>query len=390
MSGGPRLLAVSNGHGEDEIACRVLDALRPRVPGLRVEAWAMVGRGAAYRARGVPVVGPANLLPSEGFGTLGLRSFLRDLAAGFVSTHWRQILHARGLRGRHDVLLGVGDVVPLAAAWLSGTPMAFVASAKSAYYVAPDGHTALERRLMRRWCVEVFPPDARTAEGFARTGVPCRPAGNPMMDGLGAEEAVWPLPPGAVGVAMLAGSRADATENALFLLAAAARLAEAAEAPARLRFLFPLHPSVDRGRLAGAPGWRAEGGRLSHPSGAEAAAEAGVLGPMLRASTLAVGLAGTANEQAIGLGLPLVTAPGAGNQGPAYVRMKMAFFGEAALAAPRDTEAVAAAVRGLLADPARRARMAAAGRERMGGPGASAAIAEVIAARLRTPAGGAR
>ncbi len=393
MSQHPRLLAISNGHGEDDIAVKVLAALAPMVPGLEISAWPMVGAGAAYRALGVPITGPGNHLPGEGFGTLGLGLFLRDLRHGFIGTHWRQFRHARALRGCHDLLLGVGDVIPLLAGTLSQTPMAFVACAKSAYYGPPDGHTALERRLMRRNCIAVFPRDALSARGLAAKGVSCCYLGNPMMDGLGPADDIWPLQPDQTGVLMLAGSRRDAPENMALLLAAAAGLAENAPSPARLRFLFALHPSLSGAALSSQPGWEPVGDTgqaviLRHATGAEAVLATGRIGAMARAARLAVGLAGTANEQAIGLGLPLITLPGAGNQGEAYVRMKAAFFGPAAIAVSRDACALADAMRALLDDPERQARMAQAGRERMGDPGASEAIAARIAARLTgIPAG---
>jgi hypothetical protein len=62
--------------------------------------------------------------------------------------------------------------------------------------------------------------------------------------------------------------------------------------------------------------------------------------------------------------------------------MKSAYFGDAALAVPREPEAISAAIAKLLDDPDQRARMAAAGRERMGEPGASQAIAEAVIAAL--------
>jgi uncharacterized protein (TIGR03492 family) len=383
MTGQVRLLAVSNGHGEDDIAGKVLDALRSRRPDLDVTAWAMVGAGDSYTRRGIPLEGPQNRLPSEGFGTLTARGFWRDLQHGFVATHFRQFRHARGLRGRYDLLMGVGDIVPLAIASLSGIPMAFVACAKSAYYEGLDGHTPLERRIMRRHCLAVFPRDARTAEGFAARNVPCNYLGNPMMDGLGPTTEVWSLPTGAAAVLMLAGSRRDAEANLRLLLNALAEIEAIG--------LFPLAPSV---ALPPPPvGWTvapASGAAQvwHHEGGASAQFAHGALGPMARAATVAVGLAGTANEQAIGLGLPLVTLPGEGNQGPAYVKMKMSYFGEAALAVPRSASAVAEAVTALLANPGRRAAMAAAGRARMGAPGASAAIAEAIAAHLPAPGQG--
>jgi hypothetical protein len=58
--------------------------------------------------------------------------------------------------------------------------------------------------------------------------------------------------------------------------------------------------------------------------------------------------------------------------------MKSDYFGESALAVPSDPARVAQAIWSLLDDPSRRARMIAAGRERMGEPGASEAIAQAI------------
>ena len=128
--------------------------------------------------------------------------------------------------------------------------------------------------------------------------------------------------------------------------------------------------------------------RLDHPAGMRVLVAKGRFADVLRLSRVVVGMAGTANEQAVGLGIPLVAVPSSGVQGERYVRMKMEYFGEAAVLAPRQPDAVAAAVAGLLSDPARRARMAAAGRERMGLPGGSDAIAAAILARLDALAAG--
>ena len=188
-----RLLVVSNGNGEDDIACKVIDALRASGRGPKIEAWPMVGLGPAYAARGIPVVGVQNTLPSEGFGTLSLKLFARDLKAGFIATHLAQARFARAIRGRYDLMLAVGDIVPLAAGLLSRTPMAFVSCAKSAYYGGSDGHTGSERWLMRSRCRAVFPRDGLTAERLTANRVPNTYLGNPMMDGLEATRRIRQL-----------------------------------------------------------------------------------------------------------------------------------------------------------------------------------------------------
>jgi len=53
----------------------------------------------------------------------------------------------------------------------------------------------------------------------------------------------------------------------------------------------------------------------------------------------------------------------------------MEYFGRAAIAVPRDPEAITGAIDRVLADPNLRADMTRAGRDRLGEPGASAAIA---------------
>jgi len=66
---------------------------------------------------------------------------------------------------------------------------------------------------------------------------------------------------------------------------------------------------------------------------------------LLRAASLALGMVGTANEQAVGHGLPLIVVPGAGDQGKACVRMTQLWNGPAALHLPRDAQAIADAIR---------------------------------------------
>ena len=387
------VLFLSNGHGEDAIAGRLIDALQAQgLPRAQMAGWAMVGHGAAYETRGITRIGPANLLPSEGFGTLGLRPFLRDLRAGWIGTHRAQARFARALRGQYRLLVAVGDVVPLLATHLARTPTAFVSCAKSAYYDGRTGHTAPERWLMRR-ATAVFPRDALTADRLRAAGVANQAVGNPMMDGLTPTAAGWFCEPGQfreqgrLGLLMLPGSRGDATANAMALLMAVQGAAEG-----RFVALFACTGAVDlaaisheasAGRLGG---WRASGlpvaeARwldLSHFAGGRAILARDVFPEMLMAAEFAIGMAGTANEQAMGHGLPLIVVPGRGNQGVSYMRMKRAFYGPAAIEVSRIETDLAPALDALLGDPERQAMMRAEGRARMGGPGASAAIATVI------------
>ena len=387
-----KILFISNGYGEDTIAGKVIDRLKSAV-GVEIHGWPMVGPGAPYAGRDLPIVGAQNLLPSCGFGTMSLKLFFQDLRAGWISTHWRQVQSARSLRGKYDLIVAVGDVVVIVAARLARAPFLFVGCAKSSYYNLLHGYTPMEKRMLRKHCLLTFPRDEFTIAELERAGVRQRYVGNPMMDGLEGTGETFGLPLEKIVIGLLPGSRTEAEDNALHLLRVAAATTETRGPQSPLQFLYAVHPQFNvasvRERAAGVPGWsvvapldtdaaRGIDLRLRHTSGVEAWIIQRHLADVLRRASLVVGLAGTANEQAVGLGKPLITFPAAGVQGKEYVKMKMEFFGESAVAVSPEPAEVARAIADLLNDPQKQARMIAAGRERMGLPGASEAMAQEI------------
>ncbi len=385
------VLFLSNGHGEDLIAGRILDELRALRPELTIDAWPMVGRGSAYLSRGIPTGGEPNLLPSEGFALASWKLLLRDLSEGWIGMYWRQFRHARRLRGRYRFMVAVGDIVPLLSGVLSKTPFVFVGCAKTAYYNWWYDYNPLERRLMRS-ARAVYPRDSYTARDLSGRGIEIHDFGNPMMDRLEPTGDRLGVEEDAAVIGMLAGTRSDAETNFLDLLQAAAAMTRMHRRPERLRIVFAARPEFDAQAMAARVSpdqWhdiavrpKPVVMRLTARNGAQVLVAKDRFADVLQISDVVVGMAGTANEQAVGLGKPLVTAPSSGVQGPAFVRMKMQFFGESAVAVPRDPDAIARAALDILADPARAARMGAVGRERMGPPGASRAIAAEIAAMI--------
>lgn len=223
-------------------------------------------------------------------------------------------------------------------------------------------------------------------------------------------------------VALLPGSRSDAELNLQDLSLVAAALV--ALAPRKVwRFVVPLAAGFDlaeAGRAVERAGWNfvpvqgfAHGlvaratlhplpvaattalaslggpGTDGHAAGAQAEAAAGDprvdfwrgrFASCLRAAGVVVGLAGTANEQAAGMGRPVVAFPGRGVQFTRkFLDTQKRLLGEALLPVIPDPLAVASEVLALLGDPARRRRMAEAGRSRMGPPGGTGRVAEYLA-----------
>ena len=395
---GKKILFISNGHGEDSIAVKVIDRLRKLNAAVDIHAWPMVGEGRAYRESAIPIVGSLNLLPSCGFATLSLKLMLKDLEAGWIPTHYRQVKAARSLRGKYDLIIAVGDIVVIGAAVLARTSFFFIGCAKSSYYSFLHGYTRLEKYLLRKHCILTFPRDRLTLKELDRARVRNRYVGNPMMDDLQGTGTDFGLPQDRRIIGMLPGSRRDAEENALFMLKAAAEVDQTPYDPPLL-FLFAVTNDFEipfiKDRLTGGDrkniknGWEVEECakdnaspgivlKLVHERGGAAWFTRGCFADVLHRSSLVVGTAGTANEQAVGLAKPLITFPTAGVMGKQYVKMKMHFFGPSALEVAPEPGTIAKAITGLLNDKERCEEMAAAGRERMGLPGASEAIAREI------------
>jgi len=387
MAVGRTLLFLSNGHGEDLIAATIAARLLEIDPEARVVAYPVVGDGKTYRRFGLPVIGVQQVMPTGGFILKGTGNLWKDLRAGLLSLTFRQVRDLFKRRGSVDGAVAVGDAYAL---FLAGRVLkartVFVATAKSEYI---RGHFAIEYALMRSCACKVFARDARTAEAMARRGVDAVYAGNVMMDALSSSGESFGLLPEKKAVALLPGSREDAYRNASDLLQVAQALGQRR---GDLVFLLSVAPGIDTGALvdlASGLGWCAVG----TPGGSVAARFAkdgqelllveGAFGDLLRQAEIVVGLAGTANEQAAGLGRPVVSFPGTGMQ---YTRRfaldQKRLLGDALSLVERDFEQVALEVDRILSDSERYRHMAETGRERMGEPGGALRIAREISRLL--------
>ncbi len=359
------ILFVTNGHGEVAIAERIAREVRTLGP-WRTDHFPLVG--AAFARASFEDVGPQARMPSGGLIAMGnLRAFAQDLRAGFAELWFRQRAFLRGVRGHYRLAVAVGDVYALAMAGIARAPLIYVGTAKSAY-VAPYG--PLERRLLGR-ARSIFVRDAETARVLRAHGVAAEAPGNVIVDLLESPQTfAWA---GRERIALLPGSRERAYADG-------ERLAAVARAVRRARpqveAALSIAPGLDPARFAAflAPGSAA-------PNDGTVRAWSGDLGALVRDATVAIGQAGTANEAAAACGVPIVALDLAGARGSDWYRMRQGrLLGEALAVVPGDVAGAAAAIGALLDDEARRARMAAIGRERMGPPGGARAIAHAIAA----------
>lgn len=349
-----KILIISNGHGEDAIAAEIVR----RLPvGVSVEAYPTLGDGRAYE--GVcPIVGPRARLPSEGWRNVK-NSVARDVAGGGIATVWPGLKFIRETRGKYDRVVVVGDMIGVYGAWITGhTGLIYVDVYKTGY---GGPYLAIDKWILKRSVRTVFCRSEKLADSLRRAGIDARAAGNVMMDTIPRTGAIVPRRRG-LAATILPGSRGHALDN--FALQAKALALVAPEV--RPDLLVAVASSIDESALRE----RAEGIEMTYMPGR-------ALGDMLDRSDFVLSQAGTATIQAIGLGRPAVTFQ-TDEDRPSRFRQESQLFGDARIAVRSDPQEIAGAVTGLATDPADRLRRGNVGRERVGAPGAIAAIIEEI------------
>lgn len=404
---GMSLLCISNGHGEDIIAVRVLKELR-QLPGApAISALPIVGEGGAYQKLGIPIVGPTQTMPSGGFIYMDKRQVLRDVQGGLVGLTLNQIKTLRAWGKSGGQVLAVGDIVPLAMAWASGAEYAFLGTAKSEYFVRNkqgrlpnrpwlEGRTGSVYLPWERWlmgqhrCRGVFVRDQITADYLQRCGVKAGYPGNPMMDGLEATAeklarltAAFSPAEAVLTLALIPGSRApEVFENWQRLLTALNGVAHAFP-DRQVRLLAAIAPTLNLAVLKDAlieAQWQPEPGPLPtfsrHNSRLVLTNDA--FAECLHLADAALATAGTAAEQAVGLGKPVLTIPGPGPQFTyAFAEAQARLLGPSIILV-ETPDALGAALAACLQDGARLQHIAENGRDRMGKPGAGRAIATTL------------
>lgn len=406
-----RLLCLSNGHGEDQIAVRILRELQQQPNPPELYALPIVGTGHAYSGLGIPVIGSVSPMPSGGFIYMDHRQLARDIRGGLLKLTMAQYqaIQRWAKEAPHQPcgVLAVGDIVPLLFARLSGLPYAFVGTAKSEYYLRDEKgilprRSWLDDRIERwtnciylpweRWllrhphCRAVFPRDTLTAQFLQWRQIPAFDLGNPMMDGLEwlPEKPEQKAAESILTIVLLPGSRApEAYENWETILLAVNTLIAEMDRP--LRLLAAIAPGLDLEVLHTVVKtfrWQPVG-ENSYQIGlgdrqATLTVATGRFAEFLHRADVAIGMTGTGVEQFVGLGKPAITLPGRGPQfTPRFAEAQTRLLGSSVTLIP-DPGHAARALKLLLQNPDRLSLVAENGRRRMGEPGAARRIATCL------------
>jgi len=413
------VLLLSNGHGEDLSGALVAAQLIRR--GIPVAALPLVGHGNPYRQLGVPVLGRTRSCSTGGLGYTSLGGRLSELVEGQLLYVLGRLLLLRRHRRHYGLVVAVGDVLAVLGGWLSGLPAAVYLVAYSSHYEGrlrlpwPCGWLLAQPGIRTIWS-----RDPLTATDLARQlARPVQFLGNPFLDVVSvANPHGQQHPPEAeaagLELALVPGSRLpEAARNLGLMLQVLAQLPEHWVQRQGLRLRAALVPDLDRRRIAElgqALGWRLE---KAEDGGAEdQEAMRLVRGPLqlelgwgqftaiLRGTALVLCTAGTAAEQAVGLGKPVLQLAGRGPQFTGgFAEAQRRLLGPGVHCAPgpsgqaRTLAASARLVQTLLDQqrdphhgPRLRRNLAAIGLERIGKPGGTAAMTSAIMELLANPA----
>lgn len=401
-----KLLCLSNGHGEDVIAVRILQELQ-QLTCINIAALPLVGEGHAYTQSSIPIIGTVQTMPSGGFIYMDGRQVLRDLRYGLLKLTLSQIKVVRSW-AKGGAILAVGDIVPLLFAWASGANYAFVGTAKSEYYrrdesswhprrsplsrlenLSDSVYHPLDRYLMRHpRCNAVFPRDTITTKTLQKWAIPAFDLGNPMMDGLEPHNLLNLKPDSQrLTILLLPGSRPpEAYENWRNILIAVTELI-AAFPTQPLVFLGAIAPTLSLEPLCQSlidSGFSQEKLTFKHKN-ASVILTQNAYNDCLHQADLAIALAGTATEQFIGLGKCAIAFPGNGPQYTyAFAEAQSRHLGLSLILLEHPKQ-VADAVRSLLQNPQKLEQIAKNGYQRMGKPGAARRIAQCLIKQFGYP-----
>ena len=432
-----KLLVLSNGHGEDLIATRIIERLLQDIAELEITALPIVGQGYAYQNLNIPLAGRVQQMPSGGFIYKGGNPLWQDLRGGLIQLTLEQICLVRQWGKTGGKILAVGDLVPLLYAWLSKADYAFVGTAKSEYYLRDEfgwlSQTSwLERKFdsvylpWERWlmsrdrCRGVFPRDSLTTEILQQRAIPAYDLGNPMMDDLTNKSKAREA--GKLDILLLPGSRMpEAITNWQQILMGVWSVNKTLS-QVQLNFNAAISPALDLKSFALSAitqGWQVTSrqektvilgqnertltkseeaplfyGGVSLTKSEEAPLFYGGVSLTLtqehnqeffQQADIAIAMAGTATEQFVGLGKPVVIFPGQGPQFTyAFAEAQARLLGCGILMVENPGQ-VGKAIAKVIDDEELLKEIMINGKRRMGEAGAAQRIAECLQKTLLSP-----
>lgn len=312
------VLFVSNGEAEDAIALSLIRYWLYMREEDRVAALAIAGTGKTYIANDIPLISPPMQMPSNGFAYQSWKLLYQDFEAGLFSHIQKQYKSLKKLSGQVDYVVGVGDIVPVIAAKILKKPNSFIGCAMSDYYINAQkpqvsSYSGLKRSLLKKMNTLVFPRDLFTTNNLIRLGIRAEYQGNPMLDCIEYSKTLQlELNPELNVIALLPGSHDDARNNFRIIIS----LIEKMKISRPLIYLVAVADKEDihkYGKDLSKSNWFIKKSTPRHTIWRNNKDELhllnGYFGNVLMSSHVVIGTSGTGNEQAAGIGVPIISFP---------------------------------------------------------------------------------
>ncbi|MDJ0579904.1 lipid-A-disaccharide synthase-related protein [Crocosphaera sp.] len=404
------ILVISNGHGEDVIAVSIAQELRQFPDITKISALPLVGKGYAYEKANIPIIGTVKTMPSGGFNQ-DINQLWRDFNGGLLNLTYHQYKTIKRWGENGGKILAVGDILPLLFAWLSGGEFAFVGTAKSEYYLRDETRWLTSTSFLERWlgsmyfpwerwlmnrltCCGVFVRDSLTAQILEKFSIPVYDLGNPMMDNFSVNKSLtFPSETETLIILLLPGSRMPEAQNNWQLILQAVDSIKAVFSQRSLLFLAAITPSfnsipfqedlIDKN-------WQKEAKNTYNLSISDPQAILFTQGETsliltqqayqtcLQLSHVGIAMAGTATEQFVGLGKPVISFPGNGPQFTKKFAQNQTRLLGCSVTLVDTPQQVGDSLTQLIKDPKKLENIAKNGQKRLGKPGAAQRIANCL------------
>ncbi len=338
-----KILFITNGHAEDLVADQIIKQLS----------------ASEYKTDKLPLVDTK--LPSGGFSFRNFKYLIQDIAAGLFGNTIKHLKLLKKYKGKYDLVIAIGDIVPIIAALNIKCPFIFVGVNKSSYYKSfGSSYTPWEKLLLKRYAKKVYLRDKITAKDLKFGEY----VGNPLLDLSGemTNDKLKMSNEGRTIIGFLPGTRKDAKVNLEDFDKIAEEIVKMKEPEIELKFIT-----------------------ATTEKDVPAFIENMTFDNLLAQADLVIGLSGTGNEQVAGEGIPVISFYGRGAQyNKGFAKAQKQLLGKSlSLIKDNDPILVAAEVWDLIRHPHKRESMAKAGQERMGEKGACKKIAQFINETLK-------
>lgn len=379
------VLFVSNGYGEDSIALSILREIKLQSPDVKIYALPIVGNGGSYETEDCEILGPRTAMPSGGVIPGNFGNLKKDLSSGLIKLTFAQIGIIKKYSKLSFASVSIGDIYPaILLSFFAKNSKIMIATAKS-NYVSP--HNKFEEFMMKTFFKKVFVRDNPTAEHLRKNGVSNAVyVGNAMMDCLEPEGIDFKVNKENL-FAVLPGSRKSAFLDMPVIADAISIISDKIEDSS---FVAVVPKSIDLHELVKvcSDDWQFEEskeddfcvGKMSNKKNrAVVKFYNRGMADLLRACKLVIGQAGTANEQATGLGKPVVAFDSFSDDKMGWYRKRQkCLLGEAVSVVKKNPSEVSDMVFNILSDSELYKKMAEEGKNRLGLPGGAKKMAEAI------------